>query len=307
MARDLQGDLFGDVTGASLASARVLSIPAGVPFVDSLASGLIERYGDSPGLSRVRVLVPTRGRCVPLHDAFLRQSGGRPMLLPHIRPIGDVDVEELALDSLIAEALGRDGGGVASIPPAVPGVLRQLLLTRIIMSWSHRFGAAPREPGHAAHLARELAHLIDQVHTEDLSFDGLRGLVPDDLAHHWQKTLEFLQIVTKEWPAVLASLGYIDPPAHRNRLLNALADQWRREMPQDPIVAAGSTGSIPATAELLGVVATLPNGNVVLPGLDRHLDDAAWQLVDQTHPQFGMKQLLERLGSTAPMSVSGAQ
>lgn len=296
MARDLQGDLFGDVTVASLASARVLSIPAGVPFVDSLASGLIERYGDSPGLSRVRVLVPTRRAVRALHDAFLRQSGGRPMLLPHIRPIGDIDVEELALDSLIAEALGREGGAVASIPPAVPGVLRQLLLTRIIMSWSHRFGAAPREPGHAAHLARELARLIDQVHTENLSFDGLRGLVPDDLAHHWQKTLEFLQIVTKEWPAVLASLGYIDPPAHRNRLLSALADQWRREMPQGPVVAAGSTGSIPATAELLGVVATLPNGSVVLPGLDRHLDDAAWKMVDQTHPQFGMKQLLERLG-----------
>ncbi len=217
------------------------------------------------------------------------------MLLPHIRPIGDVDVEELALDSLIAEALGGEVGGVTAIPPAVPGVLRQLLLTRIIMSWSHRYGAAPREPGHAAHLARELARLIDQVHTEDLSFDGLRGLVPDDLAHHWQKTLEFLRIVTQEWPTVLATQGYVDPPTYRNRLLDGLADHWRRTPPGDPIIAAGSTGSVPATARLLGVVGTLPQGHVVLPGLDRHLDDAAWLMIEQTHPQFGMKQLLERM------------
>ena len=276
--------------------ARVLSIPAGVPFVDSLAAGLIERYRDSPGLSRVRVLVPTRRSVRALYDAFLRQGGGRPMLLPHIRPIGDIDVEELALDSLIADALGQEGSGIADIQPAVPGVLRQLLLTRIIMKWSRRYGAAPREPGHAAHLARELARLIDQVHTEDLSFDGLRGLVPDDLAHHWQKTLEFLQIVTKEWPAVLDALGYIDPPVYRNRLLAALSDHWQRQPPQDPIVAAGSTGSIPATARLLSVIGTLPQGSVVLPGLDRRLDDAAWGMIEQTHPQFGMKQLLDRMG-----------
>ncbi|MCX8230718.1 MAG: double-strand break repair protein AddB [Alphaproteobacteria bacterium] len=296
MARDLQRDLFGETDGApSAATARVLSIPAGVPFVDSLAAGLIERYRDAPGLSRVRVLVPTRRSVRALHNAFLRQSGGRPMLLPHIRPIGDVDVEELALNSLIAEALGREGSRIADIPPAVPSALRQLLMTRIIMKWSRRYDAAPREPGHAAHLARELARFIDQVHTEDLSFDGLRALVPDDLAHHWQKTLEFLQIVTKEWPAVLATLGYVDPPRHRNALLAALADHWAREPPQDPIVAAGSTGSTPATARLLSVVGTLPNGSVILPGLDRRLDDAAWEMIGQTHPQFGMKQLLERM------------
>jgi len=179
VARDPQRDLFGETDGApSAAAARVLSIPAGVPFVDSLAAGLIKRYGDAPGLSRVRVLVPTRRSARALHNAFLRQSGGRPMLLPHIRPIGDVDIEELALDSLIAEALGGEGSGIADVSPAVPSVLRQLLMSRIIMKWSHRYDAAPREPGHAAHLARELAHFIDQVHTEELSFNGLRTLVP---------------------------------------------------------------------------------------------------------------------------------
>src|SRR5256885_7498107 len=42
------------------------------------------------------------------------------------------------------------------------------------------------------------------------------------------------------------------------------------------VIAAGSTGSIPATAELLKTIAQLPNGAVVLPGLDSDLDEPSW-------------------------------
>ena len=64
------------------------------------------------------------------------------------------------------------------------------------------------------------------------------------------------------------------------------------------VIAAGSTGSIPATRELLKVIAHLPNGAVVLPGLDRMLDDASWETLDPGHPQYGLKQLLDRIGAT---------
>ena len=39
-----------------------------------------------------------------------------------------------------------------------------------------------------------------------------------------------------------------------------------------PVIAAGSTGSIPATADLLRAIARLPRGALVLPGLDTSLD-----------------------------------
>ena len=45
-------------------------------------------------------------------------------------------------------------------------------------------------------------------------------------------------------------------------------------------------------------MAALPDGQVVLPGLDRHLDEASWSAVeaDEGHPQFGLARLLRRLG-----------
>ena len=70
------------------------------------------------------------------------------------------------------------------------------------------------------------------------------------------------------------------------------------------MIAAGSTGSIPATAELLKVIAGLPNGAVVLPGLDQMLDEEGWAAIGDPlsekavdgHPQFGMKHLIATIG-----------
>jgi ATP-dependent helicase/nuclease subunit B len=71
------------------------------------------------------------------------------------------------------------------------------------------------------------------------------------------------------------------------------------------VIAAGSTGSVPASADLIALVAGLPQGMVVLPGLDRDADPATWDAIaaDQSHPQFGLGQLLTRL-EIAPRDVA---
>jgi ATP-dependent helicase/nuclease subunit B len=76
------------------------------------------------------------------------------------------------------------------------------------------------------------------------------------------------------------------------------------------VIAAGSTGSMPATAKFLAAVAGLKLGAVVLPGLDTDLDEDAWQIIggvrdaqgrfttqpSSNHPQFAMHGLLDRFG-----------
>ena len=140
------------------------------------------------------------------------------------------------------------------------------------------------------------------MHTERLSFDRLADLVPETFAHHWQVTLDFLHIVTEAWPRVLAEEGCLDPADRRNRVLAAQAAAWHHDPPTDPVLAAGSTGSIPATADLLDVVARLPQGAVVLPGLDRDAPESLWENLPPSHPQYGMGRLLARLG-LAPADV----
>jgi ATP-dependent helicase/nuclease subunit B len=285
-------------------AARLFTIPAGVSFVDALAATLLREAGDDPlALARYTILLPTRRARRALDEAFLRRSpGGRPLLLPRTLPLGDLDADEAGL----ADADPGEGGDhiAAGLPPAIPGLRRQLLLTQAVQA-AGRTGGAAMSVDQAARLAAELARLLDQVQTEQLSFARLRDLVPEDYAEHWQITLRFLSVLTEEWPRILAAEGCIDPAERRNQALAALAEAWRRAPPADPVIAAGSTGSIPATAALLEAVADLPSGRVALPGLDRELDAAAREaiLADPAHPQHGMLLLLRRL-NVSPADVS---
>lgn len=270
---------------------RIYSIDSGVAFVDMLAARLIDHTKDDPlALAEIRILLPTRRACRALSDAFLRLSDGGTVLLPRMTPLGDIDEEELA----IAEAGVPAGAERASdLPPAIPSLKRQLMLSRAVMAMpEHKM-----QPEQATALALELAKLIDRLATEDCDPSALRTLIKDDdkYSEHWQEVMQFLEILIGLWPTILAEEGALDPAARRNALLRGQAMLWTEAPPTTPVIAAGSTGSIPATADLLTVIASLPQGMVILPGLDSVMYDDAWEALGPTHPQFGLKQLLNHI------------
>jgi ATP-dependent helicase/nuclease subunit B len=262
-------------------AARVFNIPAGVAFADVLAKGLRRRAGRDPlALAAMTILLPTRRAARAVTDAFLRDSGGQALLLPRLMTLADLDGDQ----TVLAE----------DIPPAIDSLQRRLMLARLVMARGGAFRVAPDQ---ALRLADALAELIDAVETAEVDFGGLADLAPEAFASHWQKTVEFLQIVTLHWPAILADRGVVDPARRRRLALDARAARWHGTPPADPVVAAGFIEADPALSRLIAVVARLPNGMVVLPGLDRDgdLDNEAWDAVGVTHPQYGLKRLLEAM------------
>jgi ATP-dependent helicase/nuclease subunit B len=271
---------------------EILNIPPEFSFMDVLAKELLRRHGaNSIELSSVTILTTTRRAARVLQQSFLRETEGRPIILPIMRPIGDVDEDELLLES----DFGIDGIGemILDLPPAIDPLRRQLLLSRLIEARSTENTNIPQ----SVSLARELAKFLDQVQTEGLNLENLVDLVPEEYAAHWQITLEFLEIISKVWPDILKEDGSIDPAYRRDLLLRAQSDHWRKSAPAGPVYAVGSTGSIPAASALLETVALLPNGCVILPGLDRHLDSDSWELVlsDFSHAQHGLAKFLHRV------------
>ncbi len=256
-----------------------------IPFARALAAKLLARAGGKPEeLSRLRLLLPTRRACRTMREAFLDLSDGKPLLLPRLQPLGDIDEEELSFGA--EHDIAR--------PPSIDPLRRQ------IYSPAHHGIARPgldQSPDHAVALASALGRLMDRIHTENLDMRNLPALAGEAFAAHWQITLDFLTIISAEWPAILADLfGVIDAADRRNRLINALADEWEKHPPATPVIAAGSTGSIPATGRLLKVIALLPHGAVVLPGLDPDMDAESWTALDDTHPQATLKHLLVQFG-----------
>jgi ATP-dependent helicase/nuclease subunit B len=289
-------------------SARVFTIPASERFlpalIHALRSGtLVAGFPDSTdplAFSTATLFLPTRRACVLAREAFLDEL--KPAVLPRIVPLGDIDEDEL----IFADAANETA---LDLPPALPPLQRRLLLTQLVMKWAAQLKPATGEPALIVHspasalaLADDLARLIDDMTTRQVDWSQLDSLVPDHLDKYWQLTLDFLKIAREAWPAILQERGAIEPAARRDLLIEA--ERVRLSTHPGPVIAAGSTGSMPATAKLIAAIATLPHGAVVLPGLDTELDEAAWGLIGGTpenppvsgHPQLAMHALLRRIG-----------
>ena len=105
---------------------NIFTIAPERPFLATLARGLLDMAaGDPLKLARMTVLLPTRRAARSLREAFLRLTGdsgtpGAMLLLPRLRPIGDLDADEIAL--------GLDGvdDPTLAIPPRIPELRRQI-------------------------------------------------------------------------------------------------------------------------------------------------------------------------------------
>ncbi len=186
--------------------ACVYTIPAGLSFVESLAQGILQKAGDDPlTLARMQILLPTRRACRSLREAFLKLSKGKPLLLPRMNAIGDVDEEDLSLTLAGMEE-------ELALPPALPPLRRQFMLVKLI----GRLGM-DRGIEQDMMLASALGRLMDQIYTEDLDLADLPSIVDRaDFATHWQVSLDFLAILSIHWPLILAEQGMIDAADRRN-------------------------------------------------------------------------------------------
>jgi ATP-dependent helicase/nuclease subunit B len=307
-----------ETAGVPPTASRVFTIPSSAPFLPALIRALRDGRlikGFTPGpldYADVTIFLPTRRACRLARDAFMHVLGVEAAVLPRIVPIGDIDEDELvfaemATGDLAAEAL--------ALPPALEGLERRFLLALLVRKWAEKLAPRAgettlvvRHPAAALALADDLARLMDDMTTREVPWDRLDGLVPDELDQYWQLTLQFLSIARVHWPAVLAERGAIEQAARRDRLIAAEARRLASS-PGKPVIAAGSTGSMPSTAKLLAAIAGLRHGAVVLPGLDTLLDEESWNAIGGAaqpgrpplppapgHPQSAMHRLLVRMG-----------
>ncbi len=302
---------------------NIFTIPASAPFlptlIDALRGGkLVPGFpasSDPLELARATIYLPTRRAARLARDVFLEHTKTDAAILPRILAIGDLDEDEFAFaDAASAELAGE----ALDLPQAIAPLERRLLLAELIVKWANSASLRGAEgspliantPSAALGLADDLARLIDDMTTRQVDWNRLDDLVRETHEHldtFWQTSLDFLAVARKHWPDILKERGAIEPAERRDKLIDA--ETQRLAASDAPVIAAGSTGSMPATAKLLATIAKLPHGALVLPGLDTDLDAASWQRIggdaadkshDGTpaaaHPQFAMQGLLATLG-----------
>ena len=273
----------------------VFTIPIHRSFADALAAGVMARFGRDPlELAAGRILLPNNRAVRAVTDAFVRISGGGP-LLPRLIPIGDPELDD------------RIGGALDPIDQGDP-VLSAIDPLERLLTLASIVDRSDESSSEILRLAADLARALDALLIEEVAPTQLRRAVSesDEIATHWERSLEKLQLIYEAWPAILSDRGAVDLPERRNRLLRRMADRWKADPPPGFTIAAGVTTAAPAVAALLARVARMPGGMVVLPGLSLSnvMPDAEWDALgadqqvrgEETHPQFHLKLLLDRMG-----------
>jgi ATP-dependent helicase/nuclease subunit B len=260
---------------------RLAAFPQSAAFLPALASAWLADGGDpADGI----LILPNRRAARAAAGAFLQANRGRPLLLPRIIALGAIDEAGLALH------------GALDLPPAIAPMRRQAILAKLILARNGANGA-PNRLHTAWALAGDLANLLDEADEAEIDLAvALQNVVPADLASHWQTTLEFLDIITHAWPAILAEMGLLNPGARQGKLFEAQAQAWAAAPLKGKIWLVAREAP-PALTRLVRVVALLPEGCVILPDYDARLLEADWEEVDDSHPQSGIARLLGAIGA----------
>jgi ATP-dependent helicase/nuclease subunit B len=297
---------------------RVFTIPPSAPFLETFVEALLAGRvipglsGDSGplALAKAKIYVPTRRAGRALAAELARQVSHPAVLLPRILPLG-------ALDGYGGEG-GFDNALDPDLPRAAGDIERRMLLGELILQWARSLKHAivsidadgkvhhaaetllvGAHPADAWRLSGELAALIDEMTIENVAWTGLENL-GGEFDDYWRITLHFLDIAMKAWPAIQQERGFVDPAARQQVLLARAVENVARE--KVPVIALGSTGSNVATARLLAAIARAPQGAVILPGLDQHLDERSFAMIREgeepcaTHPQAFLARLIAILG-----------
>ncbi|CAM3210940.1 MULTISPECIES: double-strand break repair protein AddB [Methylobacterium] len=301
----------------------VFTITRGVPFLPALAEALLSGRLVGPvaedplALASVTIYLPTRRAARALgailaerlgRRAHERGAPGYAALLPRMIPLGEADEAELDLAS---EPLLEDNDPLST---PMPPLERRLILARLVQAWAKSVDRTllpldaevpflvPSSPADAVGLAGDLERLMDALTVEGLPWSEIGAAVEAEYSRYFGLTLDFVKIAAENWPKLLAERGLSDPVARARGLVLAEGRRLARTAPTDPVIVAGSLGSVPATARLIAAVAKLPRGAVVLPGLDLDLDEAGWSGIDtgegfsrviaHGHPQAVLHRLL---------------
>ena len=273
---------MADPLFAPSTAPRVFATPLGVDFCADLIAGLDARLGGQPpeALARVQIWVPNDRMQRRLQALYLQRGPG---LLPRIRPV-------LAL----AEAMP-----MKALPPALSPLDLRLRLAQLIAHLLDQDAdIAPRSALYA--LADSLADFMGEMAEEGVGTADLLALDMGAQSQHWDRARAFLGIAAD----LIATEARPTPEARQTAVIARLTQAWDAAPPRAPVLIAGSTGSRAGTFALMQAVARLPQGAVILPGLDRDMPDAVWTglladrrggLAGEDHPQFRLARLLDSL------------
>lgn len=273
--------------------------PMHVSLADALAQYIWSICADVPhGVASLRVLLPSARACLFMRECLRRHAPRPHSLYPRLIPLGEAE-EGLGVDVL---SLSMQASAEYVPVRTLSGTEATCLMTQLLAREAkHIFPFTLPALAQLVQLSQALLQLIEECVRDQVPLERLITLDLEAFAEHWQMSAKLLQLVVREWPLLLAAKHAQTHQQHVNKTLADSAAWLAEHRPEYPVILAGSTGSVMATRQLMAVIAQLPQGAVIFPGLDKHMPEAHWRLLEVepgTHPQRPLMETLRHLRIT---------
>ena len=277
----------------NLEEPSVFHLPPSSDFANHFVEGLLSRF--EPGilssnpelLGRLKILTSNK-RLAKRIEEILYLNGF--IILPKVVQLDELsDFFYRSSVKNIEEEKGQSRFQVIS------DLERLLLLERLIKE-AHQKKFSKMTKVDFFDLAKNLGSLIDEFNINSVNIKDLEKIVEEDLPQHLQLNLIFMRQVVARYQKTLKQIKFIDKSSKQILDVNNLINHWEREPYSLPLLIAGSTGSQKSTAMLMYAISKLPQGLVILPGLDTNLTDRSWKNLTPDHPQYGFFSLAKTWG-----------
>ena len=262
---------------------RIFGLPPGVNFSRSFVSGLKIRLQDSSPeiLANVQIYVNSKRMLQKVKDEM---TDCEATMLPKLSTLNHLDDPEIIRTNVIN-------------PLGLRLELAQLISKFIELE--SNFGSQ----NSCFDLADSLATLIQELHEEGLSLDSITELDLEDYSEYWQRNKTFF-ILIRDY---LNTRKIITSEQYKWRVIDSLEKKWAANPPSHPIMIVGSTGSKGTNQRFIKLISNLPQGAVILPGVDFDIPKNVWDTLGGTkdsntniedHPQYRLKALTSKLDIT---------
>ena len=253
---------------------NIFNIALDKSFLDEIALCLLQEVNfSSEQLSEYLLLLPNKRLIKNLQEAFLRATQGKALLLPKMISIAE-------LDYIISNPIQKDLDTSQYFQKVITKRQRAFILLNLVQKIDGSISTYQ-----ALDLAESLGQIIDEAYLQEVSFDNLEEIAPENLAEHWQKILKFLHIVTEFWPQYLQEHNAIDATNKQVAIYKLQAQEWILNPPTSKIVALNILSYYPSIINLLNVVKNLDAGRLFFYGIDTQKSVDDFSQLTYSHPQ----------------------
>lgn len=254
---------------------------AGENLADLTVAKLIKTLpADKPlALADITLYVPSPRAGLALKEAFIKQSGAG--ILPKIHMMSfhdeDMDVHRFERDDL------EKGDVVSSLG-------RQMVLTQLVQT------AFEKDTfNQNFEKATALSSLFSKLKAYGLTIEDVEREIPESLSHHFKKNLNFFKIAFEFYPQWLKENHKIDTVDAAQKAVEVEVERLQQKGMQNPIWAVGFSDTTPLGFKLLKEILNHEQGVLIFSALDQEMVDDLFDTLPQTHPQFTLKRMLQKL------------